>query len=146
MIALAVTSAILAKFRQQPVKQGPPAANAEASGAAWTPAADPQADSVSLEIDFGNGAGREFATLPWSAGMTVADVLKQASRFRPGIVFSQQGVGEGAFLTSLDGVTGDAAIGRFWIYEINGKSGEVSFAVQPVAAGDRVLWAFKQPE
>ena len=51
-----------------------------------------------------------------------------------------------AELISLDGVGNGTADGRFWLYEVNGKPGEVSFAIQPVAAGDRVLWVFKRPE
>ena len=145
LVALAVTSAILVKFRQERLNHGAPAVDGSGP-AAWTPPPDSQMATVSLEIDFGNGARREFAALPWSAGMTVADILERAAAFGPGLTFSQQGSGAGAFLSSVDGVTGDASIGRFWIYEINGKAGDVSFAAQPVAAGDRVLWAFKQPE
>jgi hypothetical protein len=144
--AMAVTSVILVAFRDRPTEQGSPAARDHGSPGAWTPAPDSQTAAVALEIDFGNGARREFAALRWSSGMTVADVMKLAASFRPGLSYSQQGSGAGAYLTSVDGVTAEASIGRFWIYEINGKSGKVSFAIQPLAAGDRVLWAFKQPE
>jgi len=116
-----------------------------ASGKAWTPPASPAAETVSLAVDFDNGSRRSF-DFPWSAGMTVGDLLKLARDLRPGLQFTQQGADKLAMLTSLDGVENGVADGRYWLYEVNGKSGEMSFAVQPVAAGDRVLWVFKQPE
>jgi hypothetical protein len=78
--------------------------------------------------------------------MTVADVLEAAASFRPGLKYTQQGSGELALLTSVDGVANGMPVGRFWLYEVNGRPGEVSFAVQRLNSGDRVLWAFKAPE
>jgi hypothetical protein len=74
--------------------------------------------------------------------MTVADVMQAARDFRPGVRFSQQGEGDMALLTSLDGVTNDAAIGRFWLYDVDGKPGDVSFAIQKVSPGQPVQWTY----
>jgi hypothetical protein len=145
-VGLGVTAAILVKFRQEPRDYAAGSATSNQSAENWTPAPDPRSETVSLAIDFGNGARREFAALPWKDGMTVADLLKSATAFRPGLAFSQQGEGAQAFLTSLDGVAGRAEGSRFWLYEVNGEPGKVSFAIQRLAAGDRVLWAFKPPE
>jgi hypothetical protein len=144
-VALGVTTAIIV-FRQ---KQGElPANGVESATSAehWTPPPEPQAQTVSLVIDFGNGVRREFTALPWREGMTVGDLMRAARQFRPGIAFTQQGEGKMALLTSLDGVANGAADGRFWMYEVDGRQAKVSFEVQPLAAGQRTLWAFKQRE
>jgi hypothetical protein len=96
-LALAVT--LWVQFRHVPAEK------AGVATTGWTPPADSESESVSLAIDFGNGARREFAALPWRDGMTVAKLLKLAAEFRPGISYTQQGEGELALLTSLDGVT-----------------------------------------
>jgi hypothetical protein len=121
------------------------AATAEAA-ASWTPAERPQGDTVSLEIDFGNGARRQFEAFPWSAEMTVGDLLRHARKFRPAIVFEHRGAGAKAFLTSLEGVANEGAGGRFWTYEVNGQAAQVGYDVQPLAPGDRVLWRFSRGE
>jgi hypothetical protein len=146
LVAAIALSTLLLVFGRPKQANGPESQSAaDASGEAWTPPASPEAETVSLAVDFGNGSHRSF-DLPWSAGMTVGDLLQLARDLRPGLQFTQQGADKLAMLTSLDGVGNGTADGRFWLYEVNGKSGEVSFAVQPVAAGDRVLWVFKRPE
>jgi hypothetical protein len=119
-----------------------PSESAAEKRVGWTAAAGDQA--ASLSIDYGNGARREFAALPWTDGMTVAGVMQQAREFHPGIQFTQQGEGEMAMLTSLDGVVNDAGLGRFWIYEVDGKAGDVSFAVQRVEPGQQVRWVYSE--
>ena len=110
--------------------------------AEWTPAARPTGETVRLEIDFGNGASREFAALPWQPEMTVGDVMETARDFRPAIRFTQQGEGESGFLTSLEGVANEGSGERNWRFSVNDRIGETSFCVAPVAAGDQVLWEF----
>ena len=84
--------------------------------------------------------------LPWHEGMTVAALLQEAVSYRPGIVFSQQGEAESGFLTSLDGLYNQGAGGPNWRYEVNGEYSDVSFCLQPLAPGDRVLWRFAAKE
>ena len=143
-IAIAVSTLLLVVVREKSSKT-PNIQSAAPSGDAWTPPAPPQTETVSLAVDFGNGSRRSF-DLPWSAGMTVGELLRLASDVRPGVQFTQQGADKLAMLTSLDGVANGTAGGRFWLYEVNGEHAIVSFAVQPLAPGDRVLWVFKQPE
>jgi hypothetical protein len=140
-VALGVTAALLVAFRRPP-GAGPD----EGPAAGWTPAPEASIATASLAIDFGNGARREFAALAWAEGMTVGDLLRVAREFQPGLAFSHKGAGASALLTSIDGVANGAVDGRFWLYEVNGRSGDVSFEIQPVATGDRILWAFKLAE
>jgi hypothetical protein len=144
-VALAAAAFALIALRG---RQGEPVAESKVTSAevSWAPPLSPQAQSLSLEVDFGNGVRREFAALPWKEGMTVGDLLRAAGRVAPGLTFAHKGQGKMSFLTSIDGIANGAGDGRFWLYEVNGVSGEVSFEVQSLAAGDRVLWAFKHPE
>ena len=72
--------------------------------------------------------------------------MQRARDFRPGITFDQRGAGEMAFLTSLEGVANETAGGRYWLYSVDGRHGEVSFAIQPLDAGAVVLWEFCRGE
>lgn len=109
---------------------------------AWTPSDEPTGETVQLEIDFGNGAKRQIAALPWEPEMTVVDVLESAREFRPAVEFTQQGEGAGGFLTSLEGLANEGGGRRNWRFFVNDRPGETSFCVAEVAAGDRVLWEF----
>jgi hypothetical protein len=120
--------------------------NAAAAEASWTPAPRPEGQTVSLEIDFGNGARREFQALAWAEGMTLGKLMQNAKDFRPGVRYTQKGTGEMAFLTSLEGVANEGPGGRYWFYAVGEQRGEVSFEVQPLRAGERVLWVFKRPD
>lgn len=122
----------------------PAGSSARPDGSAPSPR--PQGDTVELAIDFGNGASRQFAALPWRAGMTVADLLAEARRFRPAVMFSQQGEGKSAFLVSIDRLANQPGTGGHWLYKVNGKQAEKSFGIQPLQPGDRVLWMFDQAE
>ena len=106
----------------------------------------PQSPTVSLVIDFGNGAKREFIGIAWSQGMTAGELMHAASLISPGLKYEVRGTGDMTLLTSLDGVANGAGAGRYWLYEINGRPADVSFAVKPVEPGDRVLWVFKRSE
>ena len=112
----------------------------------WVPAPRPVGKTVALSIDFGNGATREFAALPWRDGMTVADLMEVARLFRPSIHYMQKGSGAQAFLTALEGLAHQAKQDKYWFYEINGKRGIRSFGIQPLLPGDRVLWTFGPQE
>jgi len=115
---------------------------AETAVVSWTPSARPEGEVVRLEIDFGNGAKKTYDALPWREEMTVADVMVAAQRFRPTITFTQVGVGERCFLTSLEGVENEGGDGRNWLYEVNGQPGDVSFCVKTVDSDELVRWRF----
>jgi hypothetical protein len=108
--------------------QGTPAGSADASKA------------VSLTIDFGDGRRTEFEPVAWREGMTVRDVTRETPRADRRL--DVRGSGEAAFLASLDGVANEGADGRNWIYSVNGKNGDRSFAIYELEPGDQVLWTF----
>ena len=141
-LALGVVLLAIVLFREYgglntPVK---PAANnaAEEPDVSHTASAH---DKVSLTIDFGNGRRQDFDAVAWTKGMTVADLLGKAS----GLEVEQKGSGEGAFLTSINGVANEGAGGSNWLYEVNGQVADRSLAVRELKAGDRVLWRFGPP-
>lgn len=115
---------------------------APTADAIWTPSEKPAGEVVQLEIDFGNGAKRQFEALPWRADMTVADVMTAARDFRPGIRYAQIGEGASGFLTELEGLKNEGASGRNWRYEVAGTPGSMSFCLQKVASGELVRWTF----
>jgi hypothetical protein len=94
--------------------------------------------SVSLTVDFGDERRREFSSLAWRTGMTVADLMVQADKLST----TQKGAGQSAFVTAIDGVANEGAAGRNWVYTVNGESADRSFAVYELEPGDRVLWMF----
>jgi hypothetical protein len=100
-------------------------------------------ETVSLAIEFGAGR-REYETQPLRAGMTVRDLFASAGEPSGGIKFAQQGSGETAFLTELDGVKNEGAGGRNWTYTVNGKFADRSFAIYELRPGDEVLWTFAE--
>jgi hypothetical protein len=148
LAAAAVVGAVLAANQQRTSDSNSPSqpSSAAPSSGSWTPAPQPQGETVSLAIDFGNGARREFAALAYSDGMTVGDLMRQARDFRPAIRFDQKGAGKMSFLTSLENVANEGAAGRNWLYSVDGQTGSVSFEVQPLQAGAAVLWEFRRGE
>ncbi len=112
----------------------------------WSPTAQPQGETVGLTIDFGNGSKQLFEALPWREGLTVEDLMREAVRYRPGIHFSQHGKGETGFLQSIEGLKNQGTSGRNWMYEVNDRFAEMSFCLQKLEPGDRVLWKFAGQE
>jgi hypothetical protein len=124
----------------------PPGTAAGAVGD-WIPSDVPQGETVALEIDFGNGASKQIAALPWRTGMTVVQAMEAARDFRPGIAFTQDGAGASGLLTSIDGLKSEGAGGRNWRYRVvdldgSDRYGEVSFCLEPLQPGMGVLWEF----
>lgn len=120
---------------------GPQSVSPKTSGNG-TPSDEPLGSTVALEIDFGNGAKWQFAALPWRAGMTVAQLMEEARKFRPGIEFTQHGEGASGLLIAIDGLKNKGSGGRNWRYRVDDRFGEVSFCLQPIEPGMRVLWEF----
>jgi hypothetical protein len=147
LVAVALVGGLLVAYRPAATPSGPHTpSTAGGEPANWTPSPRPAGETVSLTVDFGNGARREF-TLPWTEGMTVGELMERARDALPGIAFSQQGEGKMAFLTSLEGVANEqGASGRYWLYSVDGQHAKVSFAEQPVDAGAAILWEFRRGE
>jgi len=68
----------------------------EAAVLPGSPAPMPTGKTVRLQVDFGNGATKDFAALAWHEGMTIADLMEQARRFRPQMQYRQQRKGPAA--------------------------------------------------
>lgn len=100
---------------------------------------DKASGKVSLSIDFGDGRQQDHPAISWRNGMTVADLLHEASE----LTISQKGTGATAFLTGINGRENAGADGKNWLYEVNGQVGDRSFAVYELRPGDRVLWTFR---
>ena len=85
-VGLAAASWLLMTVRSDP--DAPRAAGAaKESPVAWASAAV-AGETVALEIDFGNGARREYAALPHRDGMSVGDALRLARDFGPSLAFT----------------------------------------------------------
>lgn len=133
LLALVLVAILLSRGRQ--LWEGEHIADSESATSSTTA---PVRQAVSLSIDFGDGRRKDVAAVDWHEGMTVANVMRKT----PGVSIAQKGSGAGAFATAIDGVGNEGADGNNWTYEVNGKSGDRSFALYELHPGDRVLWTF----
>lgn len=104
----------------------------------------PAAASVSLTIDYKDGARKVFAALPHSADMTVLDVLNLAARHPHGITYISSGSGESAFVKQIDDLKnqGGGAKARNWQFLVNGNVGTRGAGATRLKPGDGVVWDF----
>ncbi len=113
---------------------------------AWAtrPVAGGSEDTVRLIVDYGDGASKTVANLPWAKGNTILDAMKAATTRPHGISFSYTGSGDSAVLTKIDDVQnqGGGAGKRNWQYWANGTYGDRSFAVFEPQAQDTIVWRF----
>jgi hypothetical protein len=100
-------------------------------------ASDPR-PKVNLSIDFGGGRRTRFAAIAWHDGMSVADLMNAW----PTVTITQKGSGDSAMVTAIDGIANEGADGKNWLYRVNGKFADRSFAVYELKPGDQVLWTF----
>ena len=81
-------------------------------------------------------------------GMTILELMQQIeaageeNEFR----FEYRGAGETAFLKSILDVENEGGNGQNWIYDVDGKLGDCSFAAYKLKDGDTVHWKFKKYE
>ncbi len=101
--------------------------------------------TVSLVVDYGDGAQVHLTALPWSKGMTAVDALAAAQKHRHGVKFVQRGRGANALVTQI-GDLKNQGNGKNWIYAVNGKTAEVGAGTYALEPDDRVLWEFKEYE
>ena len=97
--------------------------------------------TVTLAIEFADGTLRHDY-IPWREGMTVENLLASASRLPKGVQFAQQGSGESALLTEINGTANEGGTGRNWTYSVNGQEADRSFAIYQLQPNDHVLWTF----
>jgi uncharacterized protein DUF4430 len=101
-------------------------------------------DTIRLIVDYGDGASKTVANLPWAKGNTILDAMKAATTRPHGISFSYTGSGDSAVLTKIDDVQneGGGAGRKNWQYWVNGTYGDRSFAVFELQAQDTIVWRF----
>jgi Domain of unknown function (DUF4430) len=121
-----------------------PALLVVATASATHPAAGGSEDTVRLIVDYGDGASKTVANLPWARGNTILDAMKAATARPHGISFSYTGSGDSAVLTKIDDVQnqGGGAGKKNWQYWANGTYGDRSFAVFELQAQDTIVWRF----
>lgn len=102
------------------------------------------AQTVRLTIDYGNGATKQFADLPWSQGATVLGAMNAAKARPPGLAFAYSGSGTYAFLTTIDGLAneGTGAGRKNWQFLVNGTYANRGFAVYQLKPEDEITWRF----
>jgi hypothetical protein len=115
-----------------------------ASAAGADRQAQPQTKTVRLAIDFGDGAEKVFARVPWTSGQTVMDVLAWADKHPRGIDLRTSGSGLSAFVRSIDGLEneGGGATAKNWLFRLNGKLSNTGAGTCEVQAGDEISWKF----
>lgn len=107
--------------------------------------AEPAIAVVKLVVDFGDGLQWQFEKIPHKQGMTILDAMNHAAaRTGRPLKFEHKGVGESAFLISIDGSAneGGGKSKRNWFYRVNDQLGNTSFGLKTLQAGDTVLWHF----
>ncbi len=76
--------------------------------------------------------------------MTVLDVMSQAKRHKRGrLEFKHRGKAATALLFQIDDVANQGGGRRNWIYYVNSRKGDRSFAISKLEPGDEVLWRFE---
>ncbi len=105
-------------------------------------AQEPQAKTVRVIVDYGDGVEKHFVALPWKSGMTALDALELASRHPRGVKFKYTGAEATAFVTEIDDLKNEGGGRRNWTYRVNDKLGDRSCGVAELKESDRVLWRF----
>jgi len=103
--------------------------------------ADKKTKTVKVTIDYGDGFQKRYTQIRWKPKMTVLDVTQAAVRHKRGIKIRYRGKGATAFLTQIDDLKNEGR-GRNWLYQVNGKLADRSFAIYSVKSGDAILWKF----
>jgi hypothetical protein len=96
---------------------------------------------VTMKIDFGNGFEKRYTAIPWKKEMTIADALEFAAQHSQPLSYKKRGVSASTLLLEIDSVTNGTG-DKYWIYEHNGREGEMSYALVKLADGDSILWRF----
>jgi Domain of unknown function (DUF4430) len=100
--------------------------------------------TVRLVVDYGDGASKTVANLPWTKGLTVLEAMKEATNRPHGISFGYTGSGNSAMLTKIDDVAnqGGGAGKKNWQYWVNGNDVDRSFATFELQPDDTIVWRF----
>lgn len=106
---------------------------------------EPSGETVSLTIDYGDGAQKRFPQIAWPEQRegTVADVLLYAEKHDRGVKITARGRGETRFLEAINGLKNEGAGGKNWMFLVNGELAQSSYATTPVETGAVILWKFR---
>lgn len=107
-------------------------------------AAKPEAATVRLVVDYGDGVEKHFTRIAWKPEMTVLDAMEQAKRSKRGITFDYRGRGETAFIMKIDDLKNEGG-GRDsgnWSFSVNNELAEKSFGIYEPKKGDVIVWKF----
>ena len=74
--------------------------------------------------------------------MTIGQVMDYAAAHKHGVNIEVRGKGSTALLVKIDDLKNQGAKGPNWIFRVNDKLGDRSFAITPLKPGDTVLWKF----
>lgn len=127
--------------QNQPDEQGaaeasaPPAANDERP---------PKQNAVTVSIvgDQEKGTILESASVEWSEGDTVLDVLKRITRSNK-IQLEYRGKGTAAYVEGIDNLYEfDRGAKSGWVYRVNGEFPNKSAGAFVLKAGDKVEWLY----
>lgn len=108
------------------------------------PPREPEAKTVSMVIDYSDGVEMRFVNIPWREGLNIGDLMKYASEHRHGIALKVRGKGATSLLYRIDDLENQGGKGLNWIFKVNEKLGDRSFAITTLAPGDQVLWKFDE--
>ena len=98
--------------------------------------------TVTLIVDYGDGAEKHLKFIPWRKSMTVASIMEYAVKHRHGIKVKTRGSGSTAFIEQIDDLKNQGGRGRNWVFRINKELGKKSYAVSKLNPNDTVLWKF----
>lgn len=135
-LLLALVLAAVFMLRDRGVREESPASENQAPPASVSPSGQ----TVSLTIDFGETNKTEYEPIAWREGMTILDVMREAQN--PKLPLKIVGSGDSTFLVAIGDIQNEGTAERNWMYSVNGKVGDRSFAVYELQPNDQVLWIF----
>ncbi len=110
------------------------------------PAADDATSAtVSVVVDYGDGAELHLKGLPWKQGMTALDAVKLAQAHAHGVAFAMRGAGTTAFVTKIGDVVneGSGRTSRNWMFHVGKSQPDEGIGSYELKSGDVVLWKFE---
>ena len=109
-------------------------------------ATDPKQATISVIIDYGDGAELHLPALKWRRDLTVLGALQATSKHPHGVEFRSRGSGAYTLVTQIGDLKNEGAEdrGRNWIYRVNGKKADVGVGAYELRPADTILWRFER--
>jgi len=101
-----------------------------------------KAKTVRIEVDYSDGVQKVLTAVPWKPKMTGGDAMEFATKHKRGVKIKVRGKGANSLLEKIDDLQNGGARGPNWVFRVNGKLGNRSFAITPLNPGDTILWKF----